>query len=371
MPKYLISGRTERGREVTELVTAPSTDDAVRRFEARGYSDVTLHSDEVIGYLFKDGAIGEHLSPRDYLALGRTSRAGFVWKMTVKLYRQQWYVFVIAVLFLIGRRAMEVEWGVLDTFAVCYLCFPLFIVLIGELFSPSRKYERVTTFNAWGQWPEMLAALPSVRRFLPAQQYAFHEGKALAGMGRLDEAMVVVRPYADDRKTPAWLYWGQLADVFHAAKLGDRAIECLEKAVENAPDNATVLVDLTVSLLRYRRDTNGARALLARVRQLAISDLVRPFLVMADGILALEERRPELAKTKLEESLALAERMRNMSALVGAAIDRIHTYLCLACAAAGDSAAAEQHFRIAEPRLLAFESEDLLDRCRKACPAIG
>ena len=39
--------------------------------------------------------------------------------------------------------------------------------------------------------------------------------------------------------------------------------------------------------------------------------------------------------------------------------------------AKGDQAAAEQHFRIAEPRLLAFETEDLLDRCRKACPGVG
>ena len=53
MPKYLLSGTDARGRRRTEAVTAPTADEATRRFKARGFADVTLHSDEVIGHLFK------------------------------------------------------------------------------------------------------------------------------------------------------------------------------------------------------------------------------------------------------------------------------------------------------------------------------
>jgi tetratricopeptide (TPR) repeat protein len=221
-------------------------------------------------------------------------------------------------------------------------------------------------YNAWGRWAEMLAALPPVRRSVPAPQYAFYEAKALAGLGQLDEALETVRPYADDPKTPAWLYWGSLADVFHTAKLGDRAIECLEKAVEHAPENPTVLIDLAMARLRYRRDAAGARPLLERARAHEISDLLAPFLIMVEGVLAVEENRPEKARELLEESARLAEPLRHMTALMGAAIDRIHTYLTLACAAAGDLPAAEGHFRMAEPRLRAFETTDLLERCQAA-----
>ena len=49
---------------------------------------------------------------------------------------------------------------------------------------------------------------------------------------------------------------------------------------------------------------------------------------------------------------------------MGSAVDRIHVYLALACAATGDHHAAEEHYRLAEPRLLALNATDLLDRCR-------
>jgi tetratricopeptide (TPR) repeat protein len=365
MPRYLLSGTDDHGRQRTEAVSAPSADEATRRFKARGFTDVTLHSDEVIGHLFKPEVL-KHLTPRDYVALGRVSRGQFLFRMIVRLYRGQWWLFLAVFALVIGRRAMDVHWETLDTLAVSFLFFPPVLVLFSELFSPGRKFERSMTFNAWGRWAEMLAALPSVRPVVPAPQYAFYEAKALAGLGRLDEALETVHPFADDPHTPAWLYWGLLADVFHAAKLGDRSIECGEKAVESAPDNPTVLIDLAMSRLRYKRDFNAARPLLERARTHEISDVVRPFLLMAEGVLALEEGRKEKAREFLDESARLAEPLRHSTALMGGAIDRIHTYLTLACAATGDHAAAEMHYRIAEPRLRAFHNDDLIQRCEAA-----
>jgi tetratricopeptide (TPR) repeat protein len=365
MPKYLLSGTDARGRRRTEAVSAATADAATAKFRARGFADVTLHSDEVIGTLFKPEVLKD-LSPADYLALGRSSRWVFILRVIFKLYRSQWWLFLIMVALVVGRRILDAPWEILDTLACAFLLTPVVIVLLSELFSPSRKFERVMTFNAWGRWAEMLAALPAVRRFVPAPQYAVLEAKALAGLGRLDEALETVRPYADDPQTPAWLYWGSLADVFHSAKLGDRAIECGEKAVEHAPDNPTVLLDLAMALLRYRRDAARARPLLERARTHEIGDVLAPFVLMAEGILALEENRPEKARELLEESARLAEPLRHSTALMGAAIDRIHTYLTLACAAAGDLPAAERHFRLAEPRLRAFETNDLIERCQAA-----
>jgi tetratricopeptide (TPR) repeat protein len=365
MPKYLLSGTDERGRHRTIVVGAASADDATRRFKARGFSDVTLHSDEVIGHLFKPEVL-KHLTPRDYVALGRLSRGQFLFRMILRLYRSQWWLFLAFVALLIGRRVVDARWEVLDTVTVGFLFFPPILVLLSELFSPGRKFERAMSFNAWGRWAEMLAALPSVHAIVPAPQYAFFEAKALAGLGRLDEALETVRPYADDPHTPAWLYWGLLADVFHAAKLGDRAIECGEKAVESAPDNPTVLIDSAMSKLRYRRDAAAARPLLEEARRHEISDVVRPFLLMAEGVLALEENRPEKARELLEESARLAEPLRYSTALMGGAIDRIHTYLSLACAATGDHGAAEEHYRIAEARLRAFHNDDMIQRCESA-----
>jgi tetratricopeptide (TPR) repeat protein len=154
--------------------------------------------------------------------------------------------------------------------------------------------------------------------------------------------------------------------VFNTAKLPDRVIECGEKAVENAPNNVTVLIDLAMALLRYRRDTVRARELLERVRQHEISDMVLPFLIACEGVLALEEKKPEQARKLLEESLKLVEPYRRVTALMGAAIDRIYIYLALACAAVGDQSTADSYYRRAEPRLRAFDATDLIERCRAA-----
>ncbi|HEX3148332.1 MAG TPA: hypothetical protein VHR66_09635 [Gemmataceae bacterium] len=365
MPKYILTGTDLHGRSRTEAISAATGDEATSRFKARGFVNVTLHSDDVIGHLFKPEVL-KHLTPRDYLALGRMNRGVFILHMIARLYRDNWWLFLPVVALLTGRRVLEVPWEALDALSCLLLLTPPVIVLLGEAFSPGRRFERAMAFNAWARWGEMLAALPAVQSIVPELQYAVFKAKALAGLGRLEEAMDVVRPYADDPKSPAWLYWGQLADVFHIAKLGNRAIECSEKAVEYAPDNPTVLIDLAMARLRYHRDTARARPLLEQARAHEISEPLTPFLIMAEGVLALEENRPEKARELLDESARLAEPLRYSTALMGAAIDRIHTYLTLACAATGDLPAAERHFQIAEPRLRAFETNDLIERCQVA-----
>jgi tetratricopeptide (TPR) repeat protein len=227
----------------------------------------------------------------------------------------------------------------------------------------------------WGRWAEVLAALRQsgwrglryhLERSDSAPVVAFYEAKCLAGLGRLDEALATVRPYANNPDVPAWMYWCLLANVFDTVRLGDRVIECYEKALDIAPDNQNVLVDFAHFSLDYRRDTARARSLLTELRRYAISDDIRPFLVIVEGLLALEEGRPEQAREILSEAAQLAEAQRHTSPMRGVLIDRIHTYLTLTCAAVGDHAAAEEHFKIAEPRMRALNEVCWLERCQTA-----
>src|SRR5262249_51240569 len=155
----------------------PNADEAVRRFSARGFVDVVLHSDEVIAHLFKPTVL-RHLTPRDYVAIGRVSRLGFMWRLVVRLYRSQVWVMALGVALIAGRRIFEEPWGIIDSLAVALLTSPILIVLFSELFNPSRKYERAMAYNAWGRWADMLAALPAVRRNISPAVYAFHQAKA-------------------------------------------------------------------------------------------------------------------------------------------------------------------------------------------------
>jgi tetratricopeptide (TPR) repeat protein len=182
----------------------------------------------------------------------------------------------------------------------------------------------------------------------------------------VEEGLENLRAFAADEKTPAWLYWGWLADVFWAGRLPDRVIECLEKAAEHAPDNPTVLTDLAAAYLRWDRGPGRARPLLERARRQEISDIVEPIVTGTEGHLALAEGRPDRAVELLHRALDGIRPFRHATPLIGPQVDRIHTYLCLAYAAAGDRGAAVRHFRLAEPRLVALKQDDLLERCRNA-----
>lgn len=378
MPRYILAGTDSDGRHQTELVSAPSADEAARQFTARGFTGVTLHSDEGAGQYFESEVSDEffkYMTPKEYVAVNRMSRGRLLLNLLVRVYRLLWWLLVPLLALVVSCRLFDVHWYVIAIAAVGLLLVPPGIVLYAVFFSPCARAARVMSLFYWGRWGEVLAALretgprsvrPALERSDSAPIVAFYAATALAGLGRLDEALEAVQPYVDAPELPAWKYWLYLADVFDTARVGDRVLECAEKAVEIAPDNQNALLDLALHSLSYRRDVARARAMLDELRRHVISETTRPFLVMTEGLLALEEGRPERARELLREAVRLAQPFRYSSAMTGALINRMHTYLTLACAAAGDHAAAEAHFNLAEPWLRAVKLTDLIERCEAA-----
>jgi tetratricopeptide (TPR) repeat protein len=194
----------------------------------------------------------------------------------------------------------------------------------------------------------------------------FRQAQALAGLGQLDEGLAVFEPLAGGKQIPIWLYWSRVAGVYAAAQRTEDRLAAMEKAAESAPDNATVLVDLALVVLRFRRDTAGARQLLDRAKSHALSDIVISFVNLVEGIMAFEEGKAEQAVQLLNEAFASQSRLSSPAA--GPVVDIIHSYLALAHAALGDEPAAIAHFGQAKPRLVALKIMDLLERCEKAVP---
>jgi tetratricopeptide (TPR) repeat protein len=195
---------------------------------------------------------------------------------------------------------------------------------------------------------------------------AFREAQALAGLGRFEEAMDIVRPFSRGKRMPEWLYWARMAIVYWATGEFGQVIAVSEKAAQLAPENPVVLIDLAAVLLRYQRDTVRARELLNRAQQHAISDAAAPFVVMVQGMLALEEGKIQPAIDQLEESQRMMEKFRHATPIIGSVVDRSHAYLALAYAKLGDKETAIRHYRQAEPRMRALMADDLLRRCEMA-----
>ena len=365
--EYLLSAKSELGKQITERVDATSADAAVEMLRLRGCTEIVLHTDEVGAVYTQQSKVEQHISPKDYLAFrqprGYLGRVAFIAR---KLYAQSWKWNLGFLVVLATRRWLDSPWGLLDYLAIGSLLLPLAAAFVTQVSTPALLYHQFIELVAWGRWNEVLDRADRLQGRLPERELIWNRAKALAGLGRLAEAIEITGPLASDPDVPEWLYHSRLAEVYATAKDTDAAFASLEKALALAPDNATILLDLALSLLYHQRDIPRARQLLAQARSHVLSDVLAPVAEAAEGMLHLEEGSPDQARSRLESALAELNKFCAASPFVGALLDRIRAYLALALADLGEHAAAEREFRLAEPRLVALRNDELLARCRQA-----
>src|SRR5438132_709385 len=80
------------------------------------------------------------------------------------------------------------------------------------------RYRGLIDAVAWGRWEEVLARADSVGGQVAPEEIAFQKAKALAGLGRPDEALRLVEPFGEGRRIPPWRYWSRLAEVYATAR---------------------------------------------------------------------------------------------------------------------------------------------------------
>ena len=216
----------------------------------------------------------------------------------------------------------------------------------------------------WGRWEEALRRANWAGRGVSPVVVARVKAQALAGLGRLDEALRVVKPFGDGRTVPEWFYRMTLADVLDSAHRYDEAIAQLEEGVDAASDNATLLLSLARRVLTHERDVGRARALLDEARAHAMSDLLAPFADLQEGLILVEEGRPHEALAVLEPVLEVFRARRHMP-LGELPVEGTMIGLALAKAALGESDEALRLYAKARPRLVALGSPNL-DRYDRA-----
>jgi tetratricopeptide (TPR) repeat protein len=368
MPEYLATAQTADGKRVTERLEAASADEAVQALRERGYDEIVLHTDDVGALYSKQSAVDSVITPREYVRLRNLPAplAGFL-LLTIKFYTQGWLWYLGALALLAYRWSQGLTWNALDVAIVVYLLLPALFALVVQFFpGAGGRYRRLIDAVSWGRWDEVLAQADSVGGQVAPEEIAFNKAKALSGLGRIDEALRMVEPFGDGQRIPPWLYWSRLAAVYETAKRYDDAKAAMERALELAPDNATLLVDMAESEVWRRRNPRRARELLARARAHALSDVLQPFAMRTEGLIRLEEGNAREARELLEDAFRRAERFRHASPLMGAMLDKMHAAIALACAAEGDIEAARRHYQLARPRLEALRLVDVLERCEKA-----
>ncbi len=158
--------------------------------------------------------------------------------------------------------------------------------------------------RAYGQWSRLLA-LSRALAFVPlhsARAVAGMRARALAGLGRRDEALAALQPHAS--KDATFLY--DLADVHLCASDTARARETLSEATKLHPDHAPSWLARAFLEVVVERDTTAARASLDATNTLTLKGLEPAFLALIEGIATLEEGAWDEAAAQLSCELEFA-----------------------------------------------------------------
>ncbi len=159
---------------------------------------------------------------------------------------------------------------------------------------------------ALARWDRVLDRLDRGLETLPNHERVHRWAQALAGLGRLDQALQEFAVLADGDEVPPWLYWSLRAKVHAEGRDYAGAISDTRQAYECAPANPTVQLGYAEMLLLHEGDRMLARRLLDEARRHAIAEPLRWAEAMLDGQLALEERRFDAAQVYFAESLVRA-----------------------------------------------------------------
>jgi tetratricopeptide (TPR) repeat protein len=363
--EYVLTGRNRRGRRVTEIVRAASGDEAVATFVAQGHSDVVLHTDDVAAPLAKpSAAVG--LSPREQVAI-RTMGEGrrflfFVWKS----YRSIWPAILIALGIIGFTLAMGQSLYGFALVGFAILLFPPALHLYLSLFGAGAVYLRLLRAVGHARWEEALRLVPRVSLPLSPVELPLLKARALAGLGRLPEALAELDRATASPAYPRHLYWLSQSIIYLDARELEKGLSAVAQAHELAPQVPLIAVSYANRLLAVRREVGRARALVAEARRHAIADWTVPFFLNAEGVIALESGRADDAVRLLAEAVRQHDgfQRNNPSTLPQGA--RMRANLCLALAATGDTAGARAQLRRAAPLLAAHRELDLLKRCEQA-----
>ena len=284
MAQYLLTAKNRAGRTVSELLEADSANVAVLALKERGYENIVLHTDDFVA---KDAAtleLNPLITARD---LAKNHTRGGLHRLLVKVarsYAANWKLPVLVAIGFALRRLYSWPWGWQDGLLAAGLLLPGLFALVSHL--PAMRYDRLVEADSWRRWDEVLRLLPALRGKLAPYAIAWHELKALAGLGRMDEALQLVLPFATNGEIAPAKFWTLLmASAYRSANQREMALAALEKALEYAPDDPAVLIDLAGALLDEHDDVARAKDLLQHAKKQAMSDLAGKFAQAVEGMI--------------------------------------------------------------------------------------
>lgn len=365
-PEYLISCRTPAGKKSTERVRADSADAAMRQLKDQGYTNLVLHTDDAAAQFTNLEKTEKHISAAEYVAFSKQSEWSHFWWLFFKLNRSGWPFLLLATIWFVVRRGFDKEIGLLDYAAISFVVLPSLFAIVAWALNPKRAFDRLLDDIAWGRWEQALKSADRVSRLIDASEVAFRRATAMAGLGRLDEGLAVVKEYGRDEQIPKWMYLSRLNEIYAAADRREEGLQCLEDAHRLAPDNPTVMIDLGLVVLLNTGGVERAEQLLASARTHELAELVDFTAVFLDGLIALHKERYADSQRLIHSAIESIMPFNASNPLVGMVIDTMLAFEAIALASLGNKDAAQRLYEKAEPRMKALGRDRVIEMYQTA-----
>ena len=235
--------------------------------------------------------------------------------------------------------------------------------------APVALFQEAYRARVWHDWPRLLRILPLLERNpvsrTPAQRWmwASLRATALAGLGRIDEAMSLLDSAPRTSALSAAALDTVRSSLLISVRRYDEAIELRRRAAISDPKHA---LDAAIAMLRYGGDVEEARALLASRGGVALTELERAFLEYARGLLAIADARFDEAAAHLASALTIADAQIKMPPQRLGFTAPIEAFHAVALAEGGDTVAAQRIVERLATFLTAADESVLLERARQA-----
>lgn len=375
MPHYFYTATAPSGKRKTQCIQAASAQEAVHELETDEYQEIVLHTDDFAAALSelmpqKVSTKGP-ITPADHVALRNIGNWGAFLMMLKKLYQRMllilvcWGIFSFALNF-VSKAGSDrlVRHLILVTVSLTVLAFVISVKTV--VLMPARKYKRVLEDTYWGRWDEVLKRLPPLHNKMPGVEFAARKAVALAGLGKLDEALTVMEPFSDPSKIPHWLYLSRLADVYETGGQLDRSLECRLQAYEADIGNSAMQLSYANALLRMDRDLQRAGQLVEELEQQPLSDQQETILPLVKGLLELNRGNYREAVNQCTEAVNRLKPYIANQAYSRLYADNARAYTAIALAELGEREEAERLFQSALPRLEALNATQAIERYQQA-----
>ena len=372
MTNYVWTARDPSGKTVVEEIAAESAAEAEKILRAKGYSDLVLKEDDVIaaanaGFTDRPTLFGEEIkvTVADRVKHQNNTSTNFFSAIVSGINQSK--VFCLVIVGLAVYAGFRGHWVSVAILAIGLLAWLAFIVCVSL---PLVYYNKLIKASDWERWDEVLSlveTLRAVRKYsvvgVPETELIRNRAKAVAGQGRLHEALAEYKQCEGRPDCPSWLYKAFVASLYTTANDHDKAIEYNLRSVAENP-RSSGWADLSNRYARYKRDPIRAREAMAEADKSPMPDVAKPFRIRCLGIIAYLEGDYAAARSNLETAIELVDKAKSRPFRDGH-LSVARAYLCCVLAKQGDLAGAKRCFALAKEYLIATKENELLAECRQ------